>query len=118
MFGPMEDRSREPLDSTRISDQPALRRSSGTVWIVSGGLFLVVVAAVLAAILVSGGPAVPYAIATLALAAVLYVVLLIARFAIRPGRVRLQVMAGSMICMAVVSIVGLLLCVGAESGGA
>ncbi|WP_309131516.1 hypothetical protein [Brevibacterium sp.] len=114
----MEDRSDEPLDSSRISDQPALRSSSGTVWIVAGGLFLIVIAGVLATIIASGGPAIPYAIATIAVAGGLYLALLIARFAVRPGKVRLRVMAVSMIGMAVVSIIGLVLCVGAASGGA
>src|SRR5699024_6381640 len=103
----MDNSSREPIDSSRISDQPALRSASGTIWVVAGGLFLVVIAAVLAAIISSGGPAVGYAITTIAVVAALYLVLLIARFAIRPGKTRLWVMAGSMIGMAVVALIGL-----------
>lgn len=114
----MDNSSREPIDSSRISDQPALRSASGTIWVVAGGLFLVVIAAVLAAIISSGGPAVSYAITTIAVAAALYLVLLIARFAIRPGKTRLWVMAGSMIGMAVVALIGLVVCVGAASAGA
>ena len=115
----MDNSSREPIDSSRISDQPALRSASGTIWVVAGGLFLVVIAAVLAAIISSGGPAVmSYAITTIAVAAALYLVLLIARFAIRPGRTRLWVMAGSMIGMAIVALIGLVVCVGAASAGA
>src|SRR5699024_235065 len=131
----MDNSSREPIDSRRISDQPALRSASGTIWIVAGGmllvviaavlagmisyggLFLVVIAAVLAAIISSGGPAVSYAITTIAVAAALYLVLLIARFAIRPGRTRLWVMGGSMIGMAIVALIGLVVCVGAASAG-
>lgn len=114
----MDERSREPIDSRRISDQPALRSSSGTIWIVAGGVFLVVIAGVLAAVISSGGPAIGYAITTIAVAGALYLVLLISRFAIRQGRVRLWVMAGSMIGMALVAIIGLVLCVGAVSAGA
>jgi hypothetical protein len=114
----MDNSSREPIDSSRISDQPALRSASGTIWVVAGGLFLVVIAAVLAAIISSGGPAVGYAITTIAVVAALYLVLLIARFAIRPGKTRLWVMAGSMIGMAVVALIGLVVCVGAASAGA
>ena len=114
----MDDPSQEPIDSRRISDQPALRSSSGTIWIVAGGIFLVVIAGVLLAVASAGGPAVPTAITTIVIAVVLYLVLLIARFAVRPGRVRLWVMAGAMIGMAVASLVGLLLCVGAAAGGA
>src|SRR5699024_555125 len=68
----MDNSSREPIDSSRISDQPALRSASGTIWVVAGGLFLVVIAAVLAAIISSGGPAVGYAITTIAVVAALY----------------------------------------------
>jgi len=113
----MDDNSREPIDSSRISDQPALRSASGTIWVVAGGLFLIVIAAVLAAIISAGGPAVGYAITTIAVATALYLVLLISRFAIRPGRVRLWVMAGSMIGMALVALIGLVVCVGAASAG-
>src|SRR5699024_391065 len=83
--------------------------------IVAGGLFLVVIAAVLAAIISSGGPAVSYAITTIAVAAALYLVLLIARFVIRPGKTRLWGMAGSMIGMAIVALIELVVCVGAAS---
>ena len=84
----------------------------------AGGIFLVVIAGVLAAIIVSGNTAVPTAITTIVIAAVLYLILLTARFALRPGRVRLWVMAGAMIGMAVASLVGLVLCVGAAASGA
>src|SRR5699024_12648266 len=114
----MDNSSREPIDSSRISDQPALRSASGTIWVVAGGVFLVVIAAVLVAIISSGGPAVGYAITTIAVAAALYLVLLIARFAIRPGKTRLWVMAGSMIGMAVGALIGLTLCGGGSSAGA
>lgn len=117
-LGRMDERSREPIDSRRISDQPALRSSSGTIWIVAGGVFLVVIAGVLAAVISSGGPAIGYAITTIVVAGALYLVLLISRFAIRPGRVRLWVMAASMIGMALAAIIGLVLCVGAASAGA
>src|SRR5699024_376370 len=109
--------SREPIDSSRISDQPALRSASGTIWIVAGGLFLVVIAAVLAAIISSGGPAVSYAITTLAVAAALYRVLLLAPCVLRPGTTSPWVMSGSMIGMAIVALIGLVVCVGAASAG-
>lgn len=111
----MEERPRERLDPTKIRDQPALRSSSGTVWIVSGGLFLLVVAAVLAWIFVSSGTATPVAVATGVAVVALYLVLLVARFVARPGKVRLRIMAVAMIGMALVSVVGLLMTVGAES---
>ncbi|WP_210604402.1 hypothetical protein [Brevibacterium oceani] len=114
----MDNSSREPIESRRISDQPALRSSSGTIWIVAGGIFLIVVGGVLTAIIVTGSTAVPTAITTIVIAGVLYLILLIARFVFRPGRVRLWVMAGAMIGMAVASLIGLVLCVGAAAGGA
>ncbi|WP_181276185.1 hypothetical protein [Brevibacterium oceani] len=114
----MDNSSREPIESRRISDQPALRSSSGTIWIVAGGIFLIVVGSVLTAIIVTGSTAVPTAITTIVIAGVLYLILLIARFVFRPGRVRLWVMAGAMIGMAVASLIGLVLCVGAAASGA
>jgi hypothetical protein len=114
----MDNSSREPIESRRISDQPALRSSSGTIWIVAGGIFLIIVGGVLTAIIVTGSTAVPTAITTIVIAGVLYLILLIARFVFRPGRVRLWVMAGAMIGMAVASLIGLVLCVGAAASGA
>ncbi|SDS78655.1 hypothetical protein SAMN04489751_2866 [Brevibacterium sandarakinum] len=111
----MDERPRERLDPTKIRDQPALRSSSGTVWIVSGGLFLLVIAIVLAWVIVSRGTAAPLAIATGAAVLALYVVLLVVRFAVRPGKMRLRIMAAAMIGMALIAVVGLLASVGAEA---
>lgn len=114
----MEERGRRRLDPTRVSDQPALRSASGTVWIVAGGLLLIVIALVLASIIVRAGAALPIAVATLILVAALYVALLVIRFAVRPGKVRLRIMAAAMLGMALFSIVGLLASVWAEANGA
>ncbi|MCF2573854.1 hypothetical protein [Brevibacterium sp. UCMA 11754] len=111
----MGERPRERLDPTKVRDQPALRSSPGTVWIVSGGLLLLVVASVLAWVIVSSGTAAPVAVATGAAVVALYLVLLVVRFVVRPGKVRLRIMAAAMIGMALVSVVGLLASVGAES---
>lgn len=110
----MDERPRDHLDPTKVRDQPALRSSSGRVWIVAGGLLLLVTAAVLAWIVLSGGSgAAP--VATGAAVVALYIVLLIVRFAVRPGKLRLRIMAAAMIGMALVAIVGLLASVWAES---
>ena len=90
----MDNSSREPIDSSRISDQPALRSDSGTIWVVAGGVFLVVIAAALVAIISSDGPAVGSAITTSAVAGGTYIILLIARYAILQGRTRLWVLVG------------------------
>ena len=112
----MDERPRDHLDSTKVRDQPALRSSSGRVWIVAGGLLLLVTAAVLAWIILSGGSgAAPVAIATGAAVVALYIVLLIVRFAVRPGKLRLRIMAAAMIGMALIAVVGLLASVWAES---
>lgn len=116
-FGPMEETPREPLDPRRIGDQPALQSSSGRIWIGAGAVFLVVIVGVLISIIVRGGPAVPFAIATGAIAVVLYLALLIARITLRPGTVRLRVMAAAMIGMAVFSLVGLVVCVAVVATG-
>ncbi|GAA1846929.1 hypothetical protein GCM10009813_06340 [Brevibacterium marinum] len=85
------------------------------MWIVSGGLFLLVIAIVLAWVFVSSGTAAPLVIATGAVVAGLYVVLLLVRFLVRPGKVRLRIMAAAMIGMALIAVLGLLASVGAES---
>ncbi|GEB23607.1 hypothetical protein BAU01nite_23400 [Brevibacterium aurantiacum] len=111
----MDERPRNHLDPTKIGDQAALRSSSGTIWIVSGGLFLLAVAVVLVWIAVSSATAAPLAIATGAAVVALYIVLLLVRFLVRPGKVRLRIMAAAMIGMALIAVVGLLASVGAES---
>src|SRR5699024_7999300 len=70
----MVNSARERIVSSRISDQPALPSASGTIWVVAGGVFHVVIAAVLDPIVSGGGTAVLYAITTLPVVAALYLV--------------------------------------------
>lgn len=93
-------------DPTKVTNQPALRRSSGTIWLVMGGLLLIAGVAMLALIIARGGAAVPVAIVSAALVLGLYAVLVIARFTVAGRITRLRVLAGAMLGMALVAVVG------------
>ena len=89
-------------DPTRIRNQPALTTSSGRIWLIVGGLFTAISFAVLLPMtaLEPRGVALTAVIADV----VLYAGMLVARFAITPGRRRLGLMAVAMLAIAVVSL--------------
>lgn len=99
------------LDPTRMANQPALRTSSGLIWVIMGALFGV-------AALVSFGLLIlnpearsrGLAIGAVVLIVLLYAALLVSRFAIRPGPRRLRVMAACMLSMAGLSLLGIWVC--------
>ena len=90
-------------DPTRISNQPALTTSSGRIWLIVGGLFTAISLGVLLPMtgLEPRGVALAAAIADV----VLYGGMLVARFTVRPGRLRLGLMAAAMLAIAAVSLV-------------
>ena len=71
-----------------------------------GGLLLVAGAGMLTLIIVRGGAAVPVAIVSAAVVLGLYIVLVIARLTVAHRVTRLRVMAGAMLGMALVSVLG------------
>jgi len=103
--------SQKQSDPTRMSNQPALTTSSGTIWIVVGALFVLVSAYPLSALLVfEPGVAFPVAVVTAVVIALSYALVVITRFVVPRGRRRLRVMAGFFIAMVALTVVGLLVC--------
>ena len=90
-------------DPTRIRNQPALTTSNGRIWLIVGGLFTLISLAVLIPMtgLAPRGVALAAAIADV----VLYLGMLAARLLVRPGRLRLGLMAAAMLAIAAVSLV-------------
>lgn len=109
---PSEPKTHDP---TRVTDQPALRTSNGTAWVVMGGLLVIAsYIPLLALIFVRRGPSQPIAIATAVIVLTLYGGLLISRLIAPPGRMRLRVMAACMLTSAFAALIGMVLCVLAE----
>jgi hypothetical protein len=89
-------------DPTLVRNQPALTTSTGRSWLIVGGLFTAISLAVLIALI-------DFAPHGLALAAaitigLLYLGMVAARLAVKPGRTRLGLMAAGMIAIAVVAL--------------
>lgn len=92
-------------------NQPALQESSGTIWMVVGGLFLLAALVPLAALIFAGsGRSAGVAMVVSGLVIACYVVLLGARVVVTRRRVRLRTMAACMLTMAGVSLLGLVVC--------
>ncbi|WP_243230853.1 hypothetical protein [Microbacterium sp. CIAB417] len=116
----MDDRAHQPAhrarrrsatDPTLVRNQPALRSSDGTIWIVVAGGFALACAVPLVLILVDPGPSAVVAWTTAVLMVVLYAALVAARFLIADRVQRLRVLAVLMLVMAAVALLGLLACV-------
>jgi hypothetical protein len=97
--GPDDDRPRDP---TAIREQPALTTSTGAIWLIVGGLFAAVSLAELIAM--SALPNGTVAVVAAIVVAVLYLGMLIAQFAMAPGRRRLGAQATAMLLMAAVAL--------------
>ncbi|OJU41967.1 MAG: hypothetical protein BGN97_04120 [Microbacterium sp. 69-10] len=93
------------------TNQPALRSSSGTVWLISSAVFVVVCLVPLIGIIAVRSAAVPVAL----IAIVLLVGLLAAQFVVRvrisAPRHRLRWLAACMLAMAVVALISMMVCV-------
>lgn len=93
-------------DPTKVLNQPALQTSNGTIWVVLGGLFAAAVLVPFVLLIASGGASATWSL-TMAIAVVaLYALLVVLRFAIRPGTTRLRWLAACMLTMAAVALVG------------
>lgn len=94
-----------PSDPTKMRNQPALRTSSGAIWLVMGAIFAALVGTLFLflALQTTGAPRV---VAVIALAVILCAVLvmIIARITIASTTVRLRTMAGAMLGMAAVAL--------------
>lgn len=111
---PRPERSGDPaggLDPTKMANQPALRTSSGRVWIVVGALFAAASLVPFGLLIFAGdGRSRPIATVAAVLVVVLYALLLVCRFTLRPGPGRLRAMAACMLTMAGVALVGIWIC--------
>lgn len=102
-----------PPDPMKMANQPALQRSTGTVWIVCGGLFMLASFVAFGAMILGGsGASTPLAVTICLLVVALYVVLVMMRFVIGQERLRLRlrVMAICMLTMAGLSLIGIWVC--------
>ncbi|RFA23398.1 hypothetical protein [Subtercola boreus] len=95
-----------PLDPTRVTSQPALTTSTGRIWLIVGGLFAAISAAVLFFLL----PFTPHGLAAVALIVIvlLYASMVITQLVTRRGRPRLGILAALMILMAVTALAAVL----------
>lgn len=98
------------LDPTRVSNQPALRTSRGTIWLVLGGLLAATALAELAFLVQT--PARPIAVVGVVLEVAIYAGMILASITIPLRPHRLRVLAVGMIALAIVAIVALMLAAG------
>lgn len=101
--------SNKRLDPTKMINQPALRSSTGRVWLIMGGLFAVAVLVPFVLMIVNlTGRTRGIAIATSTLVVTLYLFMVVAKFAIEKGTTRLRVMGACMLAMAAFAFIGAL----------
>ncbi|RFA17447.1 hypothetical protein B7R22_00105 [Subtercola boreus] len=101
MTNPGSDRPPD-LDPTKVTSQPSLTTSTGRIWLVVGGLFALIAAVMLFALMSFA----PHGLAAVALVIVvlLYVAMVITQLLTRRGRPRLGILAALMILMALVAL--------------
>ena len=118
--GPGPNPGSEPaLDPTKVLSQPALRRSSGTIWLVMGALFLLASLFSFGVVIAGGsGASTPLAVIGGAIAIALYGAMVLVRLIAGPGPKRLRLLAACMLTMALVSLVGVWVCAYIEAAAA
>jgi hypothetical protein len=89
-------------DPTALREQPSLTTSTGAIWLVVGGLFVAVALGLL--IPMSTLPTGTIAVLAAFTIALLYAGMLVAKFAIPPGRRRLATLATGMLLIAAISL--------------
>jgi len=105
---------RATTDPTRVLNQPALRTSDGTIWVVLAGIFAAVCAIPLAMVIADRGSSAVVAWITLVLVIVLYAALIACRVLVHDRVRRLRLMAVLMLAMAAIALLGLVICVAIE----
>ena len=100
----------DPPDPTRIREQPSLTTSSGAIWLIVGGLFTAISLGVIIPMtaLEPDGVALVAAIVI----AVLYLAMVVVRFAVPPGRRRLGMLATGMLLIAAIALTAVLIVAG------
>jgi hypothetical protein len=94
-----------------VTNQPALRTSSSAIWIIVAALFTAVSLVPLIAIAADGSGAAPVALVTASLLVAGLVAMVIVRLTVPDGSPRLRALAGCFLGMALVTLIGLLICV-------
>jgi hypothetical protein len=108
-------RTEARTDPTRMVNQPALRSSDGTIWIVVAGLFVLVCLVPLSLLtVVEPRGSAPVAWVTAILVIALYAGLLASRKMVEERERRLRIMAVLMLAMAGVALLGLMVCAAME----
>ncbi|WP_166979045.1 hypothetical protein [Paramicrobacterium fandaimingii] len=93
---------RDGEDPTRMANQPALRTSSGAIWLVVGAVFVVICLVVLIPLVPLGNPA-PLVGAVLIV--LLYAAMIVVRFAVHSRIARLRALA---VLLGLIAVIGLL----------
>lgn len=102
-------------DPTRMANQPALRSSDGTIWIVVGGLFTLICLVPLSLLtVVDPRGSAPVAWITAILVVGSYAALLVTRWSVDHRERRLRIMAILMLAMAAIALIGLMTCAAIE----
>lgn len=108
----------QPPDPTLMRNQPALRTSSGTIWLVMGGLFAAASLIPLVALgFVRPGPSAPLAIIAAVLVVIFFAAMVVTRVVVKPGPRRLRYLMIFLLAMAATALIGVL-ALGMIEGGA
>ncbi|MDQ0613030.1 O-antigen/teichoic acid export membrane protein [Microbacterium sp. W4I4] len=99
------------LDPTKVTSQPALRTSSGAIWLVASTVFTAVCLIPLIGIIVTDGAAAIVALIAVVVLLCLLAAMFIIRFQAEPGPRRLRWLAACMLAMAVVALTAMVICV-------
>lgn len=98
-------------DPTLVSNQPSLRTSSGAIWLIVAALFAASSLVPLITIVANGGPAAGVALVTATLVVGLLVAMVVLRLTVRDGPPRLRALAGCFLGMALIALLGMVICV-------
>ena len=95
--------STDPVDPTRVREQPSLTTSTGAIWLIVGGLFTAIALAVL--IPMTALPPRGLALVAAVGIAVLYAGMVVVRLIVPAGRRRLGMLATGMLLIAAIATV-------------
>lgn len=104
-------RGRPGADPTLVRSQPALRTSSGAIWIIVASAFTAVCLVPLIGIIGRGGAPGVVAIATAVLTVGLLAGMVVVRLLVHAGPPRLKALAACFLAMALVVLIGMIACV-------
>lgn len=94
-----------------MTNQPALRSSSGAIWLIVAALFAAVSLVPLTAIAADGGAAATVAVVTATLVVALLIAMVLLRLTVREGPHRLRALAWCFLGMALITLLGMVICV-------